>query len=318
MSTHTEQWPSLPFDEWKDTYATLHRWTQIVGKIRLKQTPWTNHSWHVTLHPTWCGLTTLAMPHGARTFQIDFDFVAHHLLIAVSDGRRAMVPLRPRSVADFYAEVMQQLNALELSVRINPRPNELEDALPFAEDEVHRAYDAEYVERFWRVMAQTTRAFQQFRARYIGKSSPVHFFWGSFDLAVTRFSGRRAPRHPGNVPNLPDWVAREAYSHEVSSLGFWPGGSAVPFPLFYAYAYPEPNGFARANVRPDAAEYHDGLHEFVLPYDDLRNARSPDAALLDFAQSTYEAAAELGGWDRALLEQRQQETSTERHTTTLP
>lgn len=302
MSSQTEQWPNLPFAEWKLTYETLHRWTQIVGKIRLQQTPWINHSWHVTLYPTSRGLTTSAMRHGARTFQIDFDFIDHQLVIAASDGRQARVALRARSVADFYREVMQQLETLGLPVHICKKPNELEDATPFDVDEAHAAYEPEYAARCWRVIAQSACVFQQFRARFVGKSSPVHFFWGSFDLAVTRFSGRRAPPHPGHVPNLPDWVAREAYSHEVSSLGFWPGGGAAPFPLFYSYAYPEPNGFASAAVQPAAASYHAGLREFVLPYDAVRTARFADAALLEFAQSTYAAAADLAGWDRSSLE----------------
>jgi hypothetical protein len=302
MSSRAEHWPSLPLPEWKATYETLHRWTQIVGKIRLKQTPWTNHSWHVTLYPTSRGLTTSAMRHGTRTFQIDFDFIEHHLLVQASDGRIAKVALKPRSVADFYRELMQRLEGLGLPVYIHTKPNELEDATPLDQDETHAAYDAEYAARCWQVIAQSTCVFQQFRARYLGKSSPVHFFWGGFDLAVTRFSGRRAPLHPGKVPNLPDWVAREAYSHEVSSLGFWPGGGSTPFPLFYAYAYSEPKGFASASARPETATYHTGLSEFVLPYDDVRSVRSPDAALLEFAQSTYEAAADLGGWDRASLE----------------
>jgi hypothetical protein len=275
---------------------------QIIGKIRLKQMPWINHSWHVTFYPTARGLTTLEMRHGERTFQIDFDFLAHELQIAASDGRKATLELRARSVADFYRELMQRLTALDLPVRIYKRPNELPDTTPFDEDETNRTYHAEHAARWWQVTAQTACVLQEFRARYIGKSSPVHFFWGSFDLAVTRFSGRRAPPHPGKVPHLPDWVVREAYSHEVSSLGFWPGGDATPFPMFYSYAYPEPDGFAGAHVRPSGATYHDGLSEFVLPYEEARRFVSPDAALLEFAESTYTAAAEFGRWDRASLE----------------
>lgn len=304
MTAQPEPWPELPLNAWKDTYETLHRWAQIVGKIRLRQTPWINHSWHVTLYPTARGLTTSAMWHGARTFQIDFDFIDHRLVIRCSDGGATDVALRPRSVADFYRDVMNSLARLGLSVRIHPKPNELEDATPLDQDETHAAYDPEYAARWWRIVAQTSCVFQEFRARFLGKSSPVHFFWGSFDLAVTRFSGRRAPPHPGGMPNLPDWVAREAYSHEVSSFGFWPGGGPTPFPLFYSYAYPEPAGFAAAAVAPAAARYHDGLSEFVLPYDDMRRAPNPDAVLLEFAQSTYAAAADLGGWDRAALERR--------------
>lgn len=302
MSSQLERWPSLPFDDWKDTYATLHRWVQIVGKVRLKQMPWVNHSWHVTLYPTARGLTTSAMPHGARIFQIDFDFIDHQLVIAASDGGAAWMALKPRTVADFYRELLQKLDDLALPVRIHTTPNELEDATPFDEDETRAAYDPEYAARCWRVLAQSACVFQDFRARFIGKSSPVHFFWGSFDLAVTRFSGRRAPPHPGKVPHLPDWVAREAYSHEVSSLGFWPGGGPTPFPVYYAYAYPEPDGFAATKVRPVSATYHAGLGEFILPYEDVRGARSPEGVLLDFAQSTYEAAARLGSWDRPRLE----------------
>jgi hypothetical protein len=304
MSVPVEPWPELPLDAWEDTCATLHRWTQIVGKIRLRQTPWINHSWHVTLYPTSRGLTTSAMRHGTRTFQIDFDFIDHQLLIRCSDGGTARVALRPRSVADFYREVMNKLAELGLPVRIHAVPNELEDAIPFDQDETHAAYDPEYAARWWRITVQTTCIFQEFRARFLGKSSPVHFFWGSFDLAVTRFSGRTAPPHPGGMPNLPDWVAREAYSHEVSSLGFWPGGDPMPFPLFYSYSYPEPEGFASAKVQPPAAYYHDGVREFVLPYNEMRRTRSPDAALLEFAQSAYAAAADLGDWDRAALERR--------------
>jgi hypothetical protein len=302
MSLQAERWPSLPLQEWEATYSTLHRWTQIVGKIRLRQTPWINHSWHVTLYPTARGLTTSAIPHGTKTFQIDFDFLDHRLLIESSDGGKAAIELRTRTVADFYAEVMKTLEELALPVRIYAKPNEIPDATPFYEDEAHAAYDPEYVMRWWRIVSQSTSVLQQFRARFLGKCSPVHFFWGSFDLAVTRFSGRRAPPHPGGIPNLPDWITREAYSHEVSSCGFWPGGGSTPFPLFYAYAYPEPNGFASAVVRPSTAVYHTGLREYVLPYDEMRHARSPEAVLLDFAERTYEAAATLSGWDRISLE----------------
>lgn len=294
-------WPALPLAEWRDTYATLHRWTQIVGKIRLARMPWINHSWHVTLYPTARGLTTAAMPDGARTFAIEFDFVDHRLLLQTSDGAVRTLPLGPRSVARFYADVLATLAEVGIAVRINGRPNEIEDATPFADDHAHAAYDREYVERWWRIVARTAVVFEEFRARFIGKCSPVHFFWGSFDLAVTRFSGRPAPPHPGGVPHLPDWVAREAYSHEVSSCGFWPGGDPAPYPLYYAYAYPEPPGFGAATVGGGGA-YHAGLREFVLPYDDVRRAAEPERLLLDFLQSTYEAAARLGAWDRAALE----------------
>lgn len=297
-----ETWPSLPLDAWSDTYATLHRWLQIVGKVRLTHGPWLNHSWHVTLYVTARGLTTSPMWDGERTFQIDFDFVAHAVVVQTSDGANASVPLAPQSVATFYARLMDAARALGLQVKITQTPNEVPDPIPFDQDDVHRAYDAEYAHRFWRVLLQAHRVFTLFRARYIGKCSPVHFFWGAPDLAVTRFSGRRAPRHPGGVPNLPDWVAREAYSHEVSSCGFWPGGGPVPYAAFYAYAYPEPDGFAAAPARPAGAYYSADLREYILPYDVVRQATSPDAALLDFLQMTYETAADLAQWDRTALE----------------
>ena len=297
-----DEWPSLPLEAWEDTFATLHRWTQIVGKIRLTQTPWINHSWHVPLYVTARGLTTSPIPHGARTFEIDFDFIHHRLLIRTSDGAEETIVLRPMSVAVFYHELFSRLESLGLAVAIHARPNELEDATPFAEDRSHDAYDAPYVMRFWRVLVQADRVFRRFRARFIGKCSPVHFFWGSFDLAVTRFSGRPAPAHPGGIPNLPDWIVREAYSHEVSSCGFWPGGGAHPFPLFYSYAYPEPHGFSTAAAAPAEAFYSQNLREWVLPYEAVRNAASPDEALLAFLQTTYDAAADSGRWNRSALE----------------
>jgi Family of unknown function (DUF5996) len=302
MAAASTTWPPLPYEEWRDTYATLHRWVQIVGKIRLARTPWINHSWHVTLYPTACGLTTSPIPDGARTFQIDFDFIDHRLAIATSDGTRDHLDLVPRTVADFHDALMRRLATLGIAVRIHERPNEIEDAIPFPDDREHRVYEADHAQRWWRIAAESARVLQRFRARYIGKCSPVHFFWGSFDLAVTRFSGRPAPPHPGGVPNLPDWVAREAYSHEVSSLGFWPGGGPTPFPMFYSYAYPEPPGFAEVRIRPSGASYHPGLREFVLPYDDMRASGDPDAALLAFAESSYAAAADLARWDRPALE----------------
>jgi hypothetical protein len=302
MAGIEDQWPSLPFEAWEDTYATLHRWTQIVGKVRLAQTPWVNHSWHVPLYVTSRGLTTSPIPYRDRTFDLTFDFLDHRLLIQTSDGGEAALPLKPQSVAAFYAELLRKLGELGVSVSIHGSPNELADATPFAEDRSHDSYDPAYATRFWRALVQADRVFQKFRARFIGKCSPVHFFWGSFDLAVTRFSGRPAPPHPGGVPNLPDWVVREAYSHEVSSCGFWPGGGPHPFPLFYSYAYAEPEGFASAVVKPEGAFYSDDLREWVLPYDVVRQAPSPEDALLAFLEATYEAAAELGGWDRAALE----------------
>lgn len=301
-TSRTEQWPSLDFDAWKDTCATLHMWTQIVGKIRLSQTPWVNHSWHVPLYVTARGLTTSPIPYDARTFQIDFDFIDHRLSIQTSDGTGKTMALRPRSVADFYAELMSTLAELGLHVSIHTAPNEVVDAIPFPQDHVHAAYDAEYANRFWLALVQADRVFKEFRTGFIGKCSPVHFFWGSFDLAVTRFSGRQAPEHPGGVPNLPDRVAREAYSHEVSSCGFWPGGGTLPYSLFYAYAYPEPAGFSTTQLMPGKATYDMAFREFVLPYDVVRTAESPDAVLLEFLQGSYEAAADLGHWDRRSLE----------------
>lgn len=295
-------WPDLPLAAWQDSYATLHMWTQIVGKIRLAQTPWLNHSWHVTFEVTPCGLRTPPIPHGTRTFQIEFDFANHRLAILTSDGASRSLALRPCTVADFYDALMAALRELGLPVRISTKPNEIADPIPFPQDRVHAAYDPDYVRRLWRILVQSDRVLKDFRARFGGKSSPVHFFWGSFDLAVTRFSGRPAPPHPGGVPNLPDWVAREAYSHEVSSAGFWPGNDAVPYPAFYSYAYPEPPGYKDARVKPDGAFYSDVLHEFILPYDVVRRADAPDDVLMQFLQSTYEAAATLAGWDRQSLE----------------
>jgi hypothetical protein len=297
-----EAWPSLPLEAWSDTYATLHLWTQVVGKIRLVQSPWVNHSWHATLYVTARGLTTSPIPHGVRTFEIELDFIAHQLAILSSDGGRGGFALEPESVATFYARLMEEMTRLDLPVKIRKRPNEVADPIPFDQDKTHCAYDREYANRFWRILVQADRVFKQFRARFIGKCSPVHFFWGAPDLAVTRFSGRRAPEHPGGIPNLPDWVTREAYSHEVSSCGFWAGGGPVAYPAFYSYAYPEPEGFAGAEVRPGEAFYSTDLREFVLAYDVVRQAASPDDTLLDFLQTTYEAAANLARWDRAAAE----------------
>lgn len=299
---HIDAWPSLPLEAWQDTCATLHLWTQIIGKIRLAQTPWINHSWHVVLYVTSRGLTTSPIPYGERTFQIDFDFIDHRLLIQTSEGAVKTIALQPRTVADFYEDVMVTLGELDLDIKIHTQPNELPDPLPLDKDREHGSYDADYASRFWHALVQADRVFKQFRSRFIGKCSPVHFFWGSFDLAVTRFSGRPAPQHPGGFPNLPDAVAREAYSHEVSSCGFWPGSGPILFPAFFSYAYPQPEGLNQAPVRPDAAFYSQELGEFILPYDAVRKAESPDAMLLEFLQSTYEAAVDLGGWDRPTLE----------------
>jgi Family of unknown function (DUF5996) len=298
----SEHWPSLPLEAWAETYATVHMWTQIVGKIRLAQSPWINHSWHVTLYVTATGLSTSPIPYGARTFQIDLDFVDHELKIRSSDGRGRALRLEPQPVAAFYRRLMEELGKLDLRVRISMKPNEVPDPIRFDRDNTDRAYEQEYANRFWRVLVQADRVFKQFRARFIGKCSPVHFFWGAADLAVTRFSGRRAPEHAGGIPNLPDWVAREAYSHEVSSCGFWPGGGTTPYPAFYSYAYPEPIGFPDVPVKPEGAFYSRELREFLLPYDCVRQSDAPDETLLEFLQATYEAAATLARWDRSELE----------------
>ena len=303
-ASQLDPWPDLPLEAWSETYATLHLFTQIVGKVRLAQSPWVNHSWHVTLYVTARGLTTSPIPYGARAFQIEFDFVDHELRVLSSDGATGGFPLQPQSVAAFYARLVGEMGKLGLQVTICRKPNEVAEPIRFDLDEIHKAYDREYVNRFWRILVQSDRVFKAFRARFVGKTSPVHFFWGAPDLAVTRFSGRNAPQHPGGVPHLPDWVAREAYSQEVSSCGFWPGGGPVPYPVFYSYAYPEPAGFAEAPVTPRAAFYSTDLREFILPYDTVRRSQSPDDTLLAFLQTTYEAVADLGQWDRGALERR--------------
>jgi len=295
-------WPGLPLDAWRDTYATLHLWLQIVGKVRLAQSPWVNHSWHATLYVTPTGLTTSSIHYGTRTFQIGFNFLDHRLTVESSDGGRRALALEPMSVAAFYRCLMDAMGELDLRVKIHGRPSEIADGIPFNQDEIHRAYDAEYANRFWRTLVQADRVLNEFRAAFLGKCSPVHLFWGGPDLAVTRFSGRPAPQHPGGIPNLPDWVTREAYSHEVSSCGFWPGGGPIPFSAYYSYAYPEPAGFSQARVKPDLAFYSPELREFILPYDMVRQADSPDDTLLEFLQTTYETAADLGKWDRKSLE----------------
>jgi hypothetical protein len=296
-------WPALPFAEWRKTAATLQLWTQVVGKIRLARTPWLNHSWHVALYVTARGLTTSPIADGAREFQIDFDFLDHVLWVRTSDGHYRQVMLRPMPVAEFYVETMAALQQLGIDVTINTMPCEIAGAVPFEKDRLNNAYDRDAVHRFWRVLASTQRVMAHFRTGFLGKVSPVHFFWGSFDLAVTRFSGRTAPRHPGGVPHLPNAVAWEAYSHEVSSAGFWPGSPGpVDYPAFYSYAYPAPDGFADATVKPKEAFFSKLLGEFILPYDAVRLAGDPDAALIEFLQSTYDAAADRGKWDRGALE----------------
>ena len=300
----TETWPHLPLEAWQDTYTTLHMWTQIVGKIRLVQTPWINHSWHVALYLTAWGLTTGPIPFGYRIFQMDFDFIEHQLRITTNEGHTKTIELRPRSVADFYRAVMAALAALDITVKINTLPNEVPDPMPFEQDDTHQAYDAEYANRCWRVLLQCDRVFREFRSHFCGKVSPVHFFWGSFDLAVTRFSGEPAPEHPGGVPNLPDDVAKEAYNQEVSSAGFWPG-AGLGYPAFYSYAYPTPTGFKDAPVQPEQAFFHTELGEFVLPYEAVREAEQPDQLLLAFLHSTYQAAANAANWNQAALRQTQ-------------
>lgn len=301
MSSVAEHWPELPYAAWKSSYETLHLWSQVIGKIRLAYTPWENHSWHVPLYVTTRGLTTSPIP-GPREFQIDFDFIDHLLWVRTSDGHSRQIMLAPKSVAEFYEEVEVAFSELGIAMDIRTMPCELADCIPFDQDRLHSAYDRDYVHRFWRILLSTQEVLARFRTSFIGKVSPVHFFWGSFDLAVTRFSGRRAPLHPGGVPNLPDSVVHDAYSHEVSSAGFWPGGGPIDYPAFYSYAYPAPAGFDAAAVEPREAFFSKDLGEFILPYDAVRTAPDPQAALLAFLRSTYDAAADLGKWDRAALE----------------
>ena len=302
MNDRDIDWPSLPLEYWQDSYSTLHLWTQIVGKVRLSQTPWINHSWHVPLYVSARGLTTSSIPYQHDTFQIDFDFCDHQLIILASDGRHEQFSLEPMSVADFYEKTMSSLVRLGFDVSIYPKPVEVPDPImSFDENTTLAAYDKEAVTRFWRILTQVNRVLTAFRSRFQGKVSPVHFFWGAFDLAVTRFSGRTAPKHPGGMPNCADWVMEEAYSHEVSSAGFWPG-AGLGEPAFYAYAYPTPEGFKDYPIKPEAAYYHAELGEFILPYDAVRNAEDPDSTLMEFLQTTYEAAAILASWDREALE----------------
>jgi hypothetical protein len=297
VADQPECWPALPLDSWKDTCATLHMWTQIVGKVRLRLTPLVNHWWNVPLYVTARGLTTSCIPYGRRAFELWFDFIRHRLVLETNDGIVKTIPLAPRSVADFYQDFMGMLRSAGIQVKIWRMPVEIPNPIAFDQDRVHASYDPAAVEKFWRILLSVDAVFNQFRSGFIGKSSPVHFFWGSFDLAVTRFSGRRAPQRPGA-----DVITREAYSHEVSSVGFWPGSVGIKEAAFYSYAAPEPEGFKGARVRPDGASYDKQLSEFILMYEDVRKAESPTAALLEFCQTTYEAGANLGNWDRKELE----------------
>ena len=296
-------WPALPYGEWKDTALTLQLWMQIVGKIRLAQTPWLNHSWHVPLYVTSRGLTTSPIAWQDGAFEIDFDFIDHVLWLRSASGATRRVDLKPMTVAAFHDAVMAELKQLGITVTIDGMPNEIVGAVPFVQDHVHQDYDRVAAHKFWRILLSSHLVLSHFRTAFLGKASPVHFFWGSFDLAVTRFSGRKAPLHPGGVPHLADNVTREAYSHEVSSAGFWPGGGGViDEPAYYSYAYPTPAGFSDAKVKPAAASFNTTLGEFVLPYEAVRTAADPAGMLMDFLQSTYQAAADLGKWDRSALE----------------
>ena len=294
-------WPPLPSNEWGATLATLHRWTQIVGKVRMAHTPWINHSWSVPLYVQARGLGTSLIPHVPNAYDMSFDFVDHELVIRCDDGRTTRIRLESKTTAHFYAEVVAALADMGIEPHIYPVPSEIADATPLDKDTENGTYNPDHAHALWKALVQAHRVFLAFRAAFLGKVSPVHFFWGSFDLAVTRFSGREAPPHPGGMPNFADEVAREAYSHEVTSLGFWPGNVENPDPIFYAYAYPSPDGFAQAQVAPEAAMWLPTLGEFVLPYEAVRTAPDPDAALLAFAESTHAAAAELAGWDEAVL-----------------
>jgi hypothetical protein len=295
-------WPDIPYADWRETCSALHLYAQVVGKYRLARTPWVNHSWHATLYVTARGLSTSPVPDGPGGVEIVLDLIDHALVGLATDGRAARFPLGPMSVAEFHRRFLELVQWLGGTPELNEHPNEIPNPVRFTDDRAERPYDAEAVGRFFQALVQVDRILKRFRTGYLGKVSPVHLFWGSFDLAVTRFSGRRAPLHPGGVPALPDEVTREAYSHEVSSAGFWPGGGPVDFAAFYAYAYPAPEGFAKARVEPSGAFFHDGLREFILPYDVVRRSAEPERALLDFLQSTYAAAAELGRWEREALE----------------
>ncbi len=301
-NTVTNNWPTLPTDAWHETLEAVHLWTQVVGKIRLKYSPWLNHSWSVPLYVSTCGLRTSMIPYGTQAVELEFDFTEHQLEIRTTTCQRRSVPLRRQSVAEFYRAVLDAMDDVGMPVEINPMPSEIPDAIRFDVDTVERSYDRGHANTFWRALVQIDRVLQRFRAGFKGKASPVHFFWGSFDLATTRFSGRTAPAHPGGLPNFPDDVAREAYSHEVTSVGFWPGNRESPSPIFYAYAYPTPNGFSTSDVVPSDAFWLDALGEFALPYGDVAAVEDPDQRLLSFFESAHVAAAELAGWNRPLLE----------------
>ncbi len=297
-----EKWPRLSFEEGKETYETIHLWTQILGKIKLRSLPWINHSWHVTLQVTPTGLTTGDLPSDKKDFQIDLNFFEHQLTISTSQNENRTISLLDLSVAQFFAKLMNELKKLDIVININKIPNEMIDPIAFDEDHSHSTYVPKVAEAFQRALLKMNRVFTEFRSAFIGKCSPVHFYWGSFDLAVSRFSGRKAPEHPAGFPNLPDWVAKEAYSHEVSSCGFWPGNEMVPFAAFYSYIYPEPEGFSSAVVNPEAAYYHKEMGEFILPYSEVQKSEDPEKILLEFLQSTYSAAADLANWKREELE----------------
>ncbi len=300
-SKHVD-WPALDYDLWKETYQTLHRWIQIIGKLRTCKSEWVNHSWNSTFYLTPYGLTTSAIADGARSFSVDFDFCAHQLIFQTSEGKRLVLPLKSESVASFYKKVMGALAYFEIAAAFDPHPNELPDAVAFFEDRIHQTYVPSQAYNFWQVMVRISPVFKLFRSDFIGKCSPVHFFWGGFDLAVTRFSGRTAPLHPGGVPHLSDKIVRDAYSHEVSSCGFWPGNEIYPHAAFYSYAYPEPKGLKDYLIEPDSAFYHPDLQEFILPYDLVRSTASPETELMRFLKTTYRAAADLGKWNREALE----------------
>lgn len=301
----TSTWPVLNFEEIQDTLETLHQWIQIVGKIRLKTMPWQNHSWHTSLYITSCGYSTNGIPYQGRIFQIEFDFRKHKLFIQCSNAEEVSMDLYPRTVADFHRELFEKLSSIGIEVKIHPRPNEMEPAIPFAENTVNKSYDPKAAHALWQAMLKSNEVFSQFRSEFIGKASPVHLFWGAFDLAVTRFSGKPAPLHPGGMPNMSLEVMQEAYSQEVSSAGFWPGSKDMPMPAFYAYAYPSDASFGKQKVLPEEAFYSEEMGEFFLKYEDVRTAENPEKNLYDFLQTTYEAAARTSNWDREKLEKAQ-------------